>query len=1643
MGKKIVLIAGPKSHGPIGNGIHDYGWSVQLLKVMLENSNVKDKVRVEVHLDGWPRDSRKLEDADTIMIISDGRDGNLYAEAPHLASPERVRFMEKQMKRGCGFLTFHFSTFAPDQYGEQMLSWSGGYFDWETDGKRLWHSAIQTIEADVKLGSPDHAVLRGVKPFKMKEEFYYNIRFKPKNESLKPLWIVPSLPGREPDGRIVAWAREREDGGRGFGTTCGHFYDNWKHDSFRKMILNAIAWTAKVEMPAGGVESRFFTHDEIRKALGTDYGNDAPIRVLLFAGNDAHKWHNWEKTTPAMKQALELDKRIKVEVSNDIEDLGRKKLSDYQAILLNYANWHDPKALSDKSKNAFVDYLKSGGGLLVVHFANGAFHPSLPMAGASDWPEYRKIVRRVWNHTGKPASGHDPFGNFLVEPTKADHPTTAGVKSFEITDELYFQQDGNQPVEPLLTARSRVTKKDEPLAWAYEYEKARVFQTVLGHSEKTWEVFESREVLRRAAAWVSGREVRQFAPADDKPKSTERIVPGKFGNALNAAAGGVRGPCKVEYRTPPLTAECWVKLSNKSPYNIIIAVEEKSSPIHWELFTEAGSGKLAAYVPGAKPDHVRSDIDICDGKWHFITFIYEPTRLRLFIDGKQVALQKVTTQIFLGASGDFAIGRLVEGSLGCDGLIDDVRISSGVRETALPTEPLLANNTTVGLWHFDSLREQRFEDFSRVKNSVGLTMPKPAPVEGPNSPDRLDFEPADPRLKVRLIDRSPDEAYMAVKCDSEGRLFVGGREGVFVFERKPGGGFGPKQELYRFPADSIIMGLEYRGNDLYVLTSSALYRLPGARVERKNIKSERLLWGLPLDLHVSFHCLAWGPEGDLYLNHGDPLLNYGDFSRPDHWGHWTLYSGRDGLERRAYTGVGAVLRVSPDGSNPRVVATGLRGPVGLTFDKHWNLFTNDNDHESMPDRYGHGRLFHVVPGIDFGWPRGWAASLSPERSDLVEPMALLGRSVPVGLAYYDEPYLPAEYRENLIMARWERRAIVRYTYKKRGASFEAQEHPLLNGSGNARPTGVTVGPDGRIYATVHYLAGNVWSPKCVSDLIVIERADGKEEAKYEPYDATKASEEKLLGELSMPGWQRRLQALVELSRRIGTLPKVTTCGFGIERGLSDYDRQLIVRELVGLRKSRTEPEKIDQDELLRRLCTTEQGTQLWKVLIIGTRLTVPPDDFYPPPTLPIEYAHGNAAFKLQYADEKHPIDLRKLGRVGSFTTAELWNHRERTKEQEQLFEMLLKALKDPAEPVQTQAAYYLGLLRDPRSEPVLEKWRVERQTRHFRGMPAKSVTSVWTVGPFVDGPNGFAAAHSPEQGLIDLNASHEVDGAKRHWHVVKAEPSLRFALVPGRAGASSSYLHFHIHANVRHPGAIELSGVAAVKVWHRGRLLGEFRSIKGEAFFVPLDLQPGTNDLLIRVASTGSEKPAIAIRARHEIQITLPEKLDASLLAERLKSAGKEVDPAFFKIDWTKEASAGNVENGRKLFGTLNCARCHAIMAGESGGGAPSLADAKKRFTVPHVVEAILLPNKQVAEPFRATRFTLENGKEVIGLVVNETADSVEVLLPDTSRRTIAKKEVDERTRIDLSPMPAGLVRTPAELRDLLAYILSDRPQPP
>ena len=173
------------------------------------------------------------------------------------------------------------------------------------------------------------------------------------------------------------------------------------------------------------------------------------------------------------------------------------------------------------------------------------------------------------------------------------------------------------------------------------------------------------------------------------------------------------------YRQPPLTIQCWARLGSQQGYNILVASEPKSSGTHWELFTMAGSGALTAYLPGAKPDHVRSEADVVDGQWHHVAMQYGEIRVRLFVDGRQVADQTIERGEAKPVKGELAIGRLPTGEIGCDGWIDDVRLFARPAQIkGVPDGPLDADKQTIGLWRLDKLDAGGSPDESSVKNAA-------------------------------------------------------------------------------------------------------------------------------------------------------------------------------------------------------------------------------------------------------------------------------------------------------------------------------------------------------------------------------------------------------------------------------------------------------------------------------------------------------------------------------------------------------------------------------------------------------------------------------------------------------------------------------------------------------------------------------------------------------------------------------------------------------------------------------------------------------------------------------------------------------------------------------------------------------------
>ncbi|HEV2688360.1 MAG TPA: hypothetical protein VGV35_07390, partial [Bryobacteraceae bacterium] len=356
---------------------------------------------------------------------------------------------------------------------------------------------------------------------------------------------------------------------------------------------------------------------------------------------------------------------------------------------------------------------------------------------------------------------------------------------------------------------------------------------------------------------------------------------------------------------------------------------------------------------------------------------------------------------------------------------------------------------------------------------------------------------------------------------------------LFVYEPAKGGLYQTRQLLFRFPRDAWVYDIAIRGDDLYVSTHTAIYLLPGAVKKREGILARRLVWGLPMmngwDTHQGIHGLAIGPEGDIYFSNGDEIINYGDFRRPDHWAHWTYFHGSKSTE---VTGCGGQFRISPDGEEFSVIAAGTRNSCGIAFDHAWNLFTSDNDHESMPADYVPGRLLHVTLGAYFSWPRGWMPEKTPWRADLLDTMDPdVGRYVPTGMAYYDDMYLPQYCRHCLYVAEWGKGKLLRYPLRPQGASFKVDQFDFLTAPPTVRPVGVAVGRGGRIFVTLCHMTGNEASPRYASDLIMVTRDTDSDAAPFEAYEETGVAAERLYAEMASDSWHRRYRAHVELLRR--------------------------------------------------------------------------------------------------------------------------------------------------------------------------------------------------------------------------------------------------------------------------------------------------------------------------------------------------------------------------------------------------------------------------------------------------------------------------------------------------------------------------------
>jgi type 1 glutamine amidotransferase len=256
--RKIVFIAGVGSHG-FGSHAHNAG--CQLLAKAL-NDAMPDQLRAVVSR-GWPGDAAVLDGAATIVIYCDA--GRLLNE--HLAE------LDALTGKGAGLACLHYTVDpGKKETMEKMRGWIGGCYEQYWSINPSWIAKFEKV--------PAHPVTRGVKPFRIHDEWYCHMRFRENMEGVTAILsaVPPDSVRKRPDGphsgnpavrarmgmaEDVGWVYQRPDGARGFGFTGGHVHWNWAQNDFRKVVLNAIVWTARLEVPPDGVPSKQPTVDDL------------------------------------------------------------------------------------------------------------------------------------------------------------------------------------------------------------------------------------------------------------------------------------------------------------------------------------------------------------------------------------------------------------------------------------------------------------------------------------------------------------------------------------------------------------------------------------------------------------------------------------------------------------------------------------------------------------------------------------------------------------------------------------------------------------------------------------------------------------------------------------------------------------------------------------------------------------------------------------------------------------------------------------------------------------------------------------------------------------------------------------------------------------------------------------------------------------------------------------------------------------------------------------------------------------------------------------------------------------------------------------------------------------------------------------
>ena len=216
-----------------------------------------------------------------------------------------------------------------------------------------------------------------------------------------------------------------------------------------------------------------------------------PKRAVIVTGENSFNGHVWKDTSAEIKNILDAGKDFQdVVIQPDPNFIASDEFLTFDVAIFDFRN-QNPLAQEEKVEANLLKFLDTANkGLVTVHWASGAF---------PYWPEFVNIVGRAQQ------SVHDRRGPFTVKIVNPNHPITRDMKDYETNDELFWDTKlGNRTITPVAVATSNVHFADFPMALELQYNRARVFNTTMGHDVKALKVPGTTDLIRRGTAWAAG-----------------------------------------------------------------------------------------------------------------------------------------------------------------------------------------------------------------------------------------------------------------------------------------------------------------------------------------------------------------------------------------------------------------------------------------------------------------------------------------------------------------------------------------------------------------------------------------------------------------------------------------------------------------------------------------------------------------------------------------------------------------------------------------------------------------------------------------------------------------------------------------------------------------------------------------------------------------------------------------------------------------------------------------------------------------------------------------------------------------------------------------------------------------------------------